>query len=290
MEEAEPEPDLHANGVDVKMVLCLDTLRTNTKFDTPKTVVEIFELCKACGECKSRDEKRQVIKQAKAMLDLAIQEEVPPPEAEAEDPTRKEALDKELAEIEAEESKALRTALYEKQNEYTRALQLLLSQQEGLKQIRDWMIVKPEVVNIVAAVALLFGFSKEALYPPRKDKLDWEFLRTTLDDPLFEAIQKTTVMPVWERKDLSDGQKLSAIQPLVPADYSSEKAKEDSPALVGLWGFLEAAIALRKADLQWRNDRFEFEKKKAAGDGTEENPAVPFERDLAKEDDDFPLE
>jgi hypothetical protein len=284
VEEKEPEPDLQANGVDVKMVLCLDTLRTNTKFDTPKTVLEMFELCQACGGCKSRDEKRQVIAQAKEMLDLAAQEEEPPPEAEAEDPARKEELDKDLAEIEDEASKALRTALHEKQTEYARALQLLLSQKEALKKIRNWMIVKPEVVNIVAAVALLFGFPKDALYPPRKAKLDWEFLRSTLDDPLFEAIQKAPVMPVWVRKAISDAQKLSAIQPLVPTDYSTDKAKEDAPALASLWSFLEAAIALRKADLQWRQDRFEFEKKQAL------EAETPFEKDLTKEDDDFPIE
>merc|ERR1719375_1096533 len=64
-EEEEPVPEkvMELPGTTTKMVLCMDTLGTNSLFDESK-YASLMELCDACASCKARSEIKEIDDQA----------------------------------------------------------------------------------------------------------------------------------------------------------------------------------------------------------------------------------
>merc|ERR1711939_774276 len=62
-EEEQPEKELVMTGAATKLVLCMDTLGTNTLLDASKYEAGMA-LCDACSACKSRSEIKGIDAQA----------------------------------------------------------------------------------------------------------------------------------------------------------------------------------------------------------------------------------
>merc|ERR1719247_1547675 len=62
-EEAQPEKVMTLTGTTTKLVLCMDTLGTNTLLDESK-YADLMALCDACAACKARTEIKEIDDQA----------------------------------------------------------------------------------------------------------------------------------------------------------------------------------------------------------------------------------
>merc|ERR1711908_179001 len=86
------------------------------------------------------------------------------------------------------------------------------------------------------------------------------------------------------RKGLTNEQKLTNIQALLPPDFNEEKAKEIDPAFEVLWTFLKTAVDYRVQALT--QAKADYDARKAAAEGAD--PPEPFEEpELTTIDDDF---
>lgn len=283
-----PEPkELVLTGKNQQLVLCMDTLGTNAKIPEDK-VMPLLELCKACGECKARTESKQVAAQAKQALDTEARDQLLEQIAEVrqEKVTEfEEALNNELAALNEEgledEAKALATDRLNHKYTYLRNKATLLEFQENVINLRSWVVVPQEMINALAATALMFGYKNEAIYPKRKPTLKWEKLKTILDDILFSAIQKIEVEG--ERENLAPEQKLSSIEKVLPVEYDVEKMTEISASFEVFLAFITSAIIFRRADVNYRKAEIEKAMKAA-----EEEGAEPYKGPtLAEADADF---
>jgi len=290
-EDAEPIPqkELSLTGTTVKMVLCMDTLGTNTTFDESK-IMDLLSLCNACGECKSQTEKKQVDDQALVAINeearQAAEEAVTNARGEAEAALQAE-MEEEKAEIEnaghEPERKASLEEVLHKKYKFLQAQKVVLGLKPHImKQIGTWVTVPPDVLGVLAALAFLIGYTREQVYPSRKSTLKWAQLATIIDDEFFYTIEKTVVSG--ERKGIIKEQKLSSVKSLIPADYDETKAREVAAEFEVLAIFLLAAVDYRTADLAWRKSDYEYRKKQAE----ESDPPEAFtEPDLIEVDDDY---
>eukprot|EP00747_Dinoflagellata_sp_TGD_P092817 gnl/TRDRNA2_/TRDRNA2_165538_c0_seq1.p1 gnl/TRDRNA2_/TRDRNA2_165538_c0~~gnl/TRDRNA2_/TRDRNA2_165538_c0_seq1.p1 ORF type:complete len:624 (+),score=205.46 gnl/TRDRNA2_/TRDRNA2_165538_c0_seq1:61-1872(+) len=290
--EPVPEKELVLPGQSTKMVLCLDTLGTNTNFTAFGTskIEKLIELCKACGESKARTEMKEVDEQALATID---EEAIKSMEEDCERITKdvgdvfEEPFNNEKAAIAEqgleEEPKAAAEALLEKRYAFLKARQAVVELKASIMKLKSWVVVTPEVMNVLAGITLILGYKKEKIYPKRKSTLKWELLKTLLETSLFDAIAKVEVNDV--RKDLAPEQKLSYIKAnCLPADMDEAKAKEVSPIFEAMFVFLREACAYRAADLE--NRKVQYDKRKAAaeeaGEAWTEPPLAEADDDLAE--------
>jgi len=278
--ELEPveEKPLELPGKTVKMVLCMDTLGNNTAIEESKIELAM-ELCKACGACKQETEKRQVDAQALDEIDeeakLAMGEEITAARTRADEETQ-ESITAEESECPPEEE--MKKELIGKKWAYLKAARVFLELKDIFLKLTSWVVVPPEMLNIIAATAFMFGYTKVQLYPKRKPNLNWETLVKVLDEDFFTTVQEVDVTA--EKKGIEQEQKLAAIKAMLPADYDATKAKELSPAFELLYSLLDAAIAYRTADLTTRKAAYEKQKEEEGEDFQEpplEEADVDFE-------------
>lgn len=286
--EEEKDPDL--SGEPVKMVLCLDTLGTNTAFEEEK-IKELLELCRVAGECKARMEKRQIRSQARVIVDLDPEAE----ETDALSAEDKQALDEqkdaELKQVDEldppleDPEKELRKDLVGKKYEYLKNLAVLEARKESLFEFKSWVVVQSEVLNVLAGIALIFDYPNEKMYPRRKKVFEWETLKHVLADDLFAKIRSTDMEK--PRKKLRPKQKMKALDELLPKPEFEEEAKKVSPVFKDLLMFTQSARNYRQADLEWRKAEFNKEKEEAgeAWEGKEVDGVVV--KELSELDDDF---
>jgi len=158
------------------------------------------------------------------------------------------------------------------------------------EHIKVWaktcVTVQPDVLNILAAIAFLVGYTKAEVYPPRKTMLKWWKMKTFIADDaqadaFFSKIEGSN-LEVGGRKGLAAEQKLNYIQSMCPPEFSEEKAREIDPAFEVLWTFLSTAIDYRTSALKQAQAEYEERKKKA-----EEEEQAFDEPDLTTLDDDF---
>jgi hypothetical protein len=305
-ESAKPPEEivLKLSGTDVKMVIAMDTLGTNSAMDTGK-IVELQSLCDAIGRCKTRSEEKQVDEQAIFMLDEAKKDDVESNYLrfvnEAKD-RHTDAHEKDKAELTellggAEEGqfnileevlgKSLGEAkgdLFEKKYNFYKAREVAVNMKDHIMELTSWVVVGNEMKSIIAACGLMLGFKKESVYMKKKDGLWWEKLCGLLSPALFETIDKVDVAGV--RKGLQDEEKLAFIKPLAyPGEFSEENAGELSPAFKALFNYVRTAFEYRYADVKFRKAELDA-KEKAAAEGGEEGAPAP-EIDPEEIDDDF---
>jgi len=285
--EEVPEKQMVLRGTPVKLVLCLDTLGTNTAIQTSK-IPDLLELCKACAKCKERTESQQVDTQvlyvleeeerqaqgdeaAKSALVAQCRSEV---EAAAE---LQEAQEQEEQAAEEPEQKELVQEKYK----YLRARQAFVQLKALVLELLSWVVVPPEVLNVIAATAFMYGYPKDKIYPKRKTMLKWDTLKTLLNDELFTTVQEANICA--ERTKLQPEQKLASIKEMAtPAEYDEEKARALAPAFEVLYTLIQAACAYRAKDLAVR--KAEYAKRKEAAAAAEEAFTETALEDL---DDDF---
>mmetsp|Transcript_21872 Transcript_21872/g.38699 ORF Transcript_21872/g.38699 Transcript_21872/m.38699 type:complete len:262 (-) Transcript_21872:193-978(-) len=259
------------------MVLCLDTLGTNKAFEE-SAMVRALELCKACGQCKSQTEIKEVDNQALAVIDealrAAMEEQVAAAVTAAETSTA-EALANEDAEAPEE-----RKDLLQKKYAFLRALETAKAAVDVISSLHSWVVVPAEVLSVLAAAALMFGFTKEEIYPKRKQVLQWEKFKTLLAKPADFLGRASKAEFEGARKGLKPEEKLSYFKQMAtPAEMDQEKANEISPAFALIFSLVQAACAYRNADLEMRKAEWTKQKEEAG----EEYSGPPLE-DL---DDDF---
>lgn len=297
----------------MKLVLCMDTLGTNTAIEDA-TMPDLIELCKAAGKCKEATETKQVDLQARASLRKPLEaREIEVLEAAAENPRlvenqkfkdeakrvlaeekAREQLETDIpqcksdvaaalqAEMDAEDAAAEEDQkdLVQKKFAYLKARDAALAQKDLILQLNTWVVVTPEFLNVLAATALMYGYTKDSLYPKRKSNLKWEKLKTVLDGKLFDTIKQATITE--SRKGLSPEQKLSAVLAMAsPAGYDEAKAKEVSPAFELVFTLIQAACAYRKAHLDVSKAAFSA-RKEEAGESFEEKPLEDFDDDYVE--------
>ncbi|CAK9064717.1 unnamed protein product [Durusdinium trenchii] len=279
-EAGEPpeEKPLTMRGTDVKMVLCLDTLGTNTAFEEGNAM-KILELAKACSQCKSKTEFKQVDNQVLSVIDETHRNEIDEKVVEVADQVEQgfmEQLEAEQAEAEDE----LKKELIQKKFAFLKALQVAKEMHQLIGGLTSWVYTTSDVMNVVAALAYFAGYSKKDIYPRRKSTMDWQKLKTLLNDPLVlleKVVKKEVEGP---KKDVPPEHLHNFIlQMASPAEMDAEKAKEISPAFQLLYNLVQAGCAYRNADLELR--KAEFNKKKEEAGEEYEGPAL---EDL---DDDF---
>jgi len=188
--------------------------------------------------------------------------------------------------------------------------------EEFMKLIRTWVVVPEEMLKVVAATALLFGYKNEELYPKRKKELSWEVLCKTMDDKFFQIIQeaadiakeqldlfedkpaaegeepapvkkKTSIVPsradvLREKKAIEPAQKMKSIKDFILTDYDDQKALNLAPALKLLYDVLNGAYRYRESHLRWVKDQYTKRKEKAEADAEDFS-----ETKLEDRDDDF---
>lgn len=283
--EAEPEAveppeekQLVMRGTDVKMVLCLDTLGTNTAFEE-SNAMKILELAKACSQCKSKTEFKQVDNQVLSVIDDHLRAEMDEHVAECADNVEQgfmEQLEAEQAEAEDE----LKKELIQKKFAFLKALQVAKEMHELIGSLTSWVYTTSDVMNVVAALAYFAGYKKADIYPRRKSTMDWQKLKMLLNAPLVlleKVVKKEIEGP---RKDvLPEHLHAFILQLASPAEMDGEKAKEISPAFQLIFNLVQAGCAYRNADLELR--KAEFNKQKEEAGEEYEGPAL---EDL---DDDF---
>mmetsp|Transcript_738 Transcript_738/g.1997 ORF Transcript_738/g.1997 Transcript_738/m.1997 type:complete len:575 (-) Transcript_738:183-1907(-) len=282
IEDAEPEAveekKLVMRGTDVKMVLCLDTLGTNTSFEEANAA-KVLELAKACCHCKSNTEFKQVDSQALAVIDDASR--AAENEQIAEVDTNVEQMQAE--QLEAEEMEAtdeLRKEVIQKKFAFLRALEVAKELGNMIASLTSWVYATSDVINVVAALAHFAGYTKKDIYPRRKSALNWERLKQLLKNPL-QLLEKVAKVPIeGARKGVLPEHLHAYIMQLgTPAEMDAEKAKEIAPAFSLLFSLLQAGCAYRTADLELR--KAEFNKQKEEAGEEYDGPAL---EDL---DDDF---
>jgi len=314
--EEVPEPEegakppeelvLKLPGSDVKMVIAMDTLGTNTAMEKEK-IKEVESLCRGIAKCKTRSEEKQVDEQAIFMLDEVKKEtvenaymqfcnEAKDSHADANEKDKAEltellagedAASGKFAVLEEVLGKSLGEAkgdLLEKKYNFYKAREVAVKMKEYIMELTSWVVVGTEMRSIIAACALLLGFKKESVYMKKKDGLWWEKLVTLLSPALFETIDKVDVAGV--RKSLQDEEKLVFIKNLVyPGEFTEENANELSPAFKALFVYVRAAFEYRYTEVKFRKAELDA-KEKAAAEGGEEG-APPPEMDPEEIDDDF---
>jgi len=306
-EAAEPPPELVLTlpGNDVKMVIAMDTVGTNTAMDKAK-IKEVESLCRAIGKCKTRSEEKQVDEQAILMLDEVKKQSAEDAYIQFTNEAKERHTDShekdkaELAELLAGEEaakfavleevlgKSLNDAkqdLFEKKYNFYKARDVAVNMKDYIMELTSWVVVGTEMKSIIAACALILGFKKESVYMKKKDGLHWEKLMGLLSPALFETIDKVDVAGV--RKSLQDEEKLAFLKNLAyPGEFSEENAGELSPAFKALFAYVRAAFEYRYTDVKFRKAEMDA-KEKAAAEGGEEGAPPPPEIDPAEIDDDF---
>lgn len=298
-EEEEPEKEMVLTGTTSKFVLCMDTLGTNTLFDESK-FADIMALCDACAACKSRSEIKEIDDQA--IFAIGTDRRAAAEDIESGIPSLKEdaksALQgqqdeamKEIADrgLEADPKKAVEEICFKKFT-HLQAKQVVDYYKEHIKVwANTCFTVQPEVLNILAALSFLAGYTKVDVYPPRKQKIEmikwWKVKGLIVDDKLepdafFNKLEASNVDI--GRKGLEAEQKLAFIKGLLPADYSEEKAREVDPAFEVLWTFVSTAVDYRESALKQAQVEYDERKKKA-----EEEETAFEEPELVTVDDDF---
>ncbi|CAJ1356431.1 unnamed protein product, partial [Effrenium voratum] len=245
-EEVVEEKQLVMRGTDVKMVLCLDTLGSNTAFEEANAV-KILELAKACSQCKSKTEFKQVDTQVLSVIDDELRAE-----QEEQVAAAMEAADQHLLEqMEAEEAEAtdeLHKDVIQKKFAFLRALEVAKELTGMVCSLSSWVYTTPEVMNVVAALAYFAGHTKAELYPRRKSSMNWQKLKTFLSLQLLEKMGQVQVEG--PRKELLPEHLHSSILQLAsPAEMDAEKAKEVSPGFQLIFNLVQAGCAYRNADL-----------------------------------------
>jgi len=274
--ELEPQEEkvMVLPGKVVRMVLCLDTLGTNEPIDASKYETAM-ELSSAIGKCKEATEVQLVDAQARAEIDDAAREKLKEEIAEV----RGRAAEQFVQEQQEEEEDATDDARKDeiaKKYAYQRAFTVLKELREAVFELKKWVVAPPEMLNLVATLCRMYGYTSKDLFPPRKDKLDWQVLLEVLSQHLFERIEETD--PTGPRTGLEPEQKLSAIKEKM-TEFGTEKIQELSPALELLLTMLEAAVAYRESHLQLRKAEYEAEKAEAANAEEPMDPPEPPEDD-----------
>jgi len=278
-EAAEPpeEKPLVMTGKEVKMVLCLDTLGTNTSFSESKAM-QIFELVKACGQCKSQTEFKQVDAQVLQFLDQDMKVS-----ADEQIATAMAAIDEKMAEsIEKEEAECPdeKKDVLQKKFAFMKAVEAAKELSSLIESMSSWVWVTPEVLGVFAAACFIAGDAKEDVYPRRKTVLSWEKLIFTVQKPLELLSKLEKVEFEGAKKGLKPEHKLAFITPMsAPAEMDAEKAKEISPGFMLIFNVIQAALAYRNADLEMRKAEWTKQKDEAG-----EEYAGPALEEL---DDDF---
>lgn len=296
-EEEQPEKVMTLTGATTRLVLCMDTLGTNTLFDESK-YESVMKLCDACAECKARSEIKEVDDQA--LFAIGVERRAAAEDTENEQGLPKFREDakvhlqaaqdedmKAIAEkgLEADPKKVVEEICFKKYANL-QAQKVVLDYKEFIK---DWVAksftAPQEVVNVMAAIAFLSGHTKAEVYPPRKTMLKWDAIKKLVgtDKPVdaFFAKLEASSLEIG-RQNLTTEQKLSFIQTLLPAEFNEEKAKEIDPAFEVLWTYLSTAVDYRTSALKQAQDEFNERKKKA-----EEEEQAFEEPDLTTIDDDF---
>ncbi|CAE7240895.1 DYDC2 [Symbiodinium pilosum] len=282
LEDAEPEAveekQLVMRGNDVKMILCLDTLGTNSSFEEGNAV-KVLELAKACCQSKSKTEFKQVDSQVLTVIDDERRAQ------ENEQITEVDGTVEQMhaEQIEAEEAEAtdeLRKEVIQKKFAFLRALEVAKELSGMIASLTSWVYATADVMNVVAALAHFAGYTKADIYPRRKSNLNWQRLKQLLQNPLqlLEKVGKVEVEG--PRKGvLPEHLHAYIMQMGSPAEMDGEKAKEIAPAFFLLFNLLQAGCAYRTADLELR--KAEFNKQKEEAGEEYEGPA------LEELDDDF---
>eukprot|EP00441_Pelagodinium_beii_P039837 CAMPEP_0197648202 /NCGR_PEP_ID=MMETSP1338-20131121/27615_1 /TAXON_ID=43686 ORGANISM="Pelagodinium beii, Strain RCC1491" /NCGR_SAMPLE_ID=MMETSP1338 /ASSEMBLY_ACC=CAM_ASM_000754 /LENGTH=582 /DNA_ID=CAMNT_0043222161 /DNA_START=94 /DNA_END=1842 /DNA_ORIENTATION=- len=284
-EPAEPpeEKPLVMTGKEIKMVLCLDTLGSNTFFSESK-VMQVLELVKACGQCKSQTEFKQVDAQVLQVIDedakVAVEEQIVNA-VTAIDEKMTETIEKEEADCPDEKKDVL-----QKKFAFLKAVEAAKELTNVIESMKTWVWVTPEVLSVFAAACFIAGFSKEDVYPRRKTVLAWEKLKMIAEKPMELLTKLEKVEFEGPKKGLKPEHKLAFITPMsAPAEMDEEKAKEISPGFMLIFRVIQAALAYRNADLEMRKAEWtkQMAEKEAAGEEYA-GPAIPALEEL---DDDF---
>jgi len=294
-EEVQPDKVMVLTGSITKMVICMDTLGTNTLFDESK-FASVMALCDACAECKARSETKEIDDQAlfaigtdrrTAAEDLetglpSLREDAKTALQQTQEDAMREIGEKGL---EAAAKQAAEEICYKKFTHLQAKFVVDIYKEHIKKWVKTCFTVQPEVLNIMAAIAFLIGYTKADVYLPRKAMLKWGPLKNLIADDkqadaFFNKLEAAS-MDIGKKELLSE-QKLASIQALLPADFNEEKAKEIDPAFEVLWQFLNTAIDYRLGALQNAKAGYDERKKKA-----EEEEQAFEEPDLSTIDDDF---
>jgi hypothetical protein len=285
---------MELTGSPVRMVLCLDTLGANKLF-SESAFADLMALCDACAECKARTETKQVDEQA--LFSIAQSQITPDEEGQTPLSRVRAEVDLEVSKSMEDEMKAIGDACHEpdmkkaleeniqKKFNFMKAQTVVgLCRDQIMKFVQTSFTVPQEVLNVFAAIAFLIGCTKEEVYPPRKNVMKWWRMQNMFEgakvDNFFTKAEACTLAV--GKKNLTAEQKLTFIQSLMPADYTSEKAAAIDPYFDVLWIFLTAALEHRTAELKQAQGDFEARKKEAeAAEQTFDEP------ELATIDDDF---
>jgi len=282
VEKPEEKP-LELPGKTVKRLLCIDTLGSNEAIEESKIDLALA-LCKAIGKCKEETEKRQVDAQALRDIDevatAALSEAIEAARAKAGEETQEDQAQEEANAADDAEKEIL-----QKKWAYLRAARVFAEMQEEFLKLTSWVVVPPEMLNVIASAALMFGYQKADLYPKRKPNLAWETLVKILNAKFFAAIQKADVAA--PRKGVPPEQRLAAVKAMVPEGFDAEKAKALSPALELLHAVLDAAIAYRTSVLMAKKAKHQEQVEAASAEVEEGQEAPPMPSPLEDEDDDF---
>lgn len=276
-EEPVEEKTMVLTGKTMKMVVCVDTLGTNTAIDIAK-IVPALELCNAAAKCKEATETKKIVAQALKEIDetskTSQQEEIDAAKAKAEEDLKAAMDEAEGALASDEESKK---ELVQKEYAYKRACAVAAAVKAMVLDLAALEVVPPEVLSTVAALCYVYAYPKESLYAKGKTTLSWDKVRTLIDDKLFAAMDKCEIAGA--KKGLAPEHKLAAVKAMVPADLDEEKAKAISPAFELLLSLLQAAVAYRTQDLAVRKEDYN-KKKEEEGEEFKDPP-------LEELDDDF---
>merc|ERR1712039_349678 len=98
--------------------------------------------------------------------------------------------------------------VHEKKKAYLVAQKTVLALKDMILELKSWVWIPPEMLNILAALGFMYGAKRESIFPKRKSVLKWDKLKTLLDGEFFTGIE--TVEVSGERKNLIPEQKLSA--------------------------------------------------------------------------------
>jgi len=284
-EAAEPveEKQMVLRGTEVKMVLCLDTLGANTSLDEAN-VMKVLELVKACGQCKSATEFRQVDEQVLSGMDADLRAQ-----QEQQITDAMTAIDEKFAEqLEAEDADCPeeKKDLLQKKWAFLKALELGKELESMISALFVWVVATPEMMSIIAAAAFTAGYPRDEIYPRRKTVLSWEKLKTFIAKPLELISRLEKVEYEGARKGLEPDQKQSFLRSMAtPAEMDADKAKEIAPAFMLIFNLMQAALAYRAADLEMRKAEWNKQVKEKEEAGEEyAGPEIPPLEEL---DDDF---
>jgi len=308
------EPVLTITGKAIKMVLCLDTLGTNTAIEEAK-FEPLIELCKACGKCKEETEKREVSVQAQLEIDEGAQEHLRKTIADLRSSVEKDLedavqADKTGLDLDDEGLKELVNKLVTAKWQFVAAANVFMQLKDEFLTLTTWKVVPADMLNMVAATALFFGYKKEELYPKRKANLRWDMLCKIMDAKFFEIINDAgniakepfesgldateegaappTVRPpskadvLADRRGIESEQKMKSIKEQILGGYDDVKAMGVAPSLGLLYAVLNGAFSYREAHLKWVKANYNKRKEKAAAEEKEFD-----EPPLESRDDDF---